>query len=147
VRWQFTANGPISGSPTIIAGRVYFATLNGTTYALDARSGRQVWSFPDGKYSPVVADSERLYLVGNAKLYGLVEKRSAPLVHRLNEAGALRVLRRGGLHRLRVVGVHPLAIHVGRPGGSASEHVCHLAVRGKRANVRRAGILLAKACG
>jgi outer membrane protein assembly factor BamB len=75
VLWQFTANGPISGSPTIIAGRVYFATLKGTTYALDARNGHQVWSFPDGKYSPVVADANRLYLVGNAKLYGLVEKR------------------------------------------------------------------------
>jgi outer membrane protein assembly factor BamB len=146
VLWQFTANGPISGSPTIVAGRVYFATLKGTTYALDARSGRQVWSFPDGKYSPVVADADRLYLVGNAKLYGLVEQRAAPRVHRLNEGGALRVLRGGGLRRLRVVGVHPLAIHVGRPGGAASEHVCHLAVRGKRANVRRAGILLAKAC-
>jgi outer membrane protein assembly factor BamB len=147
VLWQFNANGPISGSPTIVAGRVYFATLKGTTYALDARNGHQVWTFPDGKYSPVVADSDRLYLVGNAKLYGLVETRPAPRVHRLNEAGALRVLRRGGLRRLRVVGVHPLAIHVGRPGGTASEHVCHLAVRGKRANVRRAGILLAKACG
>ena len=75
VLWQFTANGPISGSPTILAGRVYFATLQGTTYALDARSGHQVWSFPDGKYSPVVADAKRLYLVGNAKLYGLVENR------------------------------------------------------------------------
>ena len=80
--WQFTANGPISGSPTVIAGRVYFATLDGTTYALDARTGQQVWSFPDGKYSPVVADSERLYLVGNAQLYGLVERRTAPRVHR-----------------------------------------------------------------
>ncbi len=147
VRWQFTANGPISGSPTIVAGRVYFATLEGRTYALNARSGRQVWSFPDGQYSPVVADADRLYLVGHAKLYGLVEERTAAGAHRLNEQGALRVLRRGGLRRLRVVGVHPLSIHVGRPGGSASEHVCHLAVRGRRPNVRRAGILLARACG
>jgi len=75
VRWQFHANGPISGSPTVIAGRVYFATLDRRTYALDARTGRLVWSFPDGKYSPVVADSERLYLVGYAQIYGLVERR------------------------------------------------------------------------
>jgi outer membrane protein assembly factor BamB len=75
ILWQFTANGPISGSPTIIAGHVYFATLNGTTYALDARSGRQLWTFPDGKYSPIVADATRVYLVGNAKLYGLIERR------------------------------------------------------------------------
>ena len=75
ILWQFQANGPISGSPTVVAGRVYFATLKGTTYALDARTGAQLWTFPDGKYSPVVADSERLYLTGNARIYGLVERR------------------------------------------------------------------------
>jgi outer membrane protein assembly factor BamB len=75
VRWQFKANGPISGSPTAIAGRVYFATLKRRTYALDARTGRPLWTFPDGKYSPVVADSKRVYLVGYAKVYGLVERR------------------------------------------------------------------------
>jgi outer membrane protein assembly factor BamB len=56
----------------VIAGRVYFATLKGRTYALDARSGKPLWTFPDGKYSPVVADSERLYLIGYARIYGLV---------------------------------------------------------------------------
>lgn len=75
VRWKFEANGPISGSPTVIAGRVYFATLKRRTYALNARTGHLVWGFPDGKYSPVVADAERLYLVGYAKVYGLVERR------------------------------------------------------------------------
>ena len=75
VLWRFHANGPISGSPTVIAGRVYFATLKQRTYALDARTGTLVWTFPDGKYTPVVADSERLYLVGYAKVYGLAERR------------------------------------------------------------------------
>jgi outer membrane protein assembly factor BamB len=75
ILWQFQANGPISGSPTVIAGRVYFATLAGRTYALDAKTGRPLWAFPDGKYSPVVADADRLYLVGYAKVYGLEEKR------------------------------------------------------------------------
>ena len=72
ILWQFTANGQISGSPTVIAGRVYFATLAGRTYALDARSGALLWTFPDGKYSPVVADAKRLYLIGYARIYGLV---------------------------------------------------------------------------
>jgi outer membrane protein assembly factor BamB len=72
VLWQFKANGQISGSPTVIAGRVYFATLSGRTYALDARSGTLLWTFPDGKYSPVVADSKRIYLIGYARIYGLV---------------------------------------------------------------------------
>jgi outer membrane protein assembly factor BamB len=88
--WQFKANGPISGSPTVIAGRVYFATLKGTTYALDARTGGRLWTYPDGKYSPVVADADRLYLTGNARIYGLVEKRAAPRKERLVTASQLR---------------------------------------------------------
>jgi hypothetical protein len=97
ILWKFKANGPISGSPTVIAGRVYFATLKGTTYALDARTGRQVWTYPDGKYSPVVADAERLYLTGNARIYGLVEKRAAPQKPKLVSTAALeRILKQGG---------------------------------------------------
>ncbi len=147
VRWKFNANGPISGSPTVVAGRVYFATLQGTTYALDATSGAQVWTFPDGKYSPVVADSERLYLVGNARLYGLVEQRAAT-VRKLSAASALRALRRAGIERLKIVGTRPLAIRVGRlPAGAvAVEHVCHISVRGLKANVRWAGGVLQQAC-
>jgi outer membrane protein assembly factor BamB len=75
IRWQFDAHGQISGSPTVLDGIVYFATLDKRTYALSARTGKQVWSFPDGQYSPVVADQKRLYLVGHARLYGLVPKR------------------------------------------------------------------------
>ena len=147
VLWQFEADGPISGSPTVMAGRVYFATLKRTTYALDATSGRLLWTFPDGKYSPIVADSERVYLVGYAKVYGLVERR-AKTVRTMSAAMALRVLRGEGFRRLKVVGTHPLAIRVGRPpkGKVAVEHVCHLAVRGAKVNVRRAGIVLQRAC-
>ncbi|MEO8291290.1 MAG: PQQ-binding-like beta-propeller repeat protein [Gaiellaceae bacterium] len=70
VKWRYTANGEISGSPTVIAGVVYFATLKERTYGLDAESGERVWTYPDGKYSPIVADSERLYLTGYARVYG-----------------------------------------------------------------------------
>jgi outer membrane protein assembly factor BamB len=78
VLWSFRAGGAISGSPTIIAGRVYFATLRQQTYALDALTGKLLWTFPDGKYSPVVADPKRVYLVGYARIYGLVEGRRLP---------------------------------------------------------------------
>ena len=74
ILWKFKANGQISGSPTIVNGVVYFATLKEKTFALNARTGRRIWSFPDGKYTPVVADPERLYLVGHARVYGMVEK-------------------------------------------------------------------------
>jgi outer membrane protein assembly factor BamB len=147
VLWRFGANGPISGSPTVMAGRVYFATLKRRTYALDATSGAPLWTFPDGKYSPVVADRDRVYLVGYTKVYGLAEKR-ARTVRTLSAVSALRALRKAGLHRLKIVGTRPLAIRVGRPprGKVAVEHVCHIAVRGVKVNVRWAGQVLQKAC-
>ena len=76
IRWTFKANGPISGSATVIDGVVYFASLTkkGRTYALAARTGRLLWSFPDGQYTPVVADKQRLYLVGYARLYGFTPR-------------------------------------------------------------------------
>jgi outer membrane protein assembly factor BamB len=69
VKWTFRASGPISGSATVIDGVVYFATFKGRTYGLNAATGRLVWSFPDGRYTPVVADRDRLYLVGYSKVY------------------------------------------------------------------------------
>ncbi len=36
------------------------------TFALDARNGQLVWSFFDGKYSPLVADPKRIYIIGPA---------------------------------------------------------------------------------
>ncbi len=74
VRWQFDANGDISGSATVLNGVVYVSTFKERTYALDARTGKQLWTFEDGKYAGVVADRERLYLIGHARVYGMVEK-------------------------------------------------------------------------
>lgn len=75
ILWSYRANGAISGSATIISGRVYFSTLAGKTYALNALTGALLWSFPDGKYSPAVADANHLYLVGYTRIYSLVERR------------------------------------------------------------------------
>ena len=71
VRWRFRANGKISGSPTVVNGIVYFSTLNERTYGLDARTGKLVWQFPDGKYTPIVADPDRVYLTGYHRVYAL----------------------------------------------------------------------------
>ena len=84
-RWAFDAGAPISGAPTVIGGLVYFSTCGSCssyesdararrTFALDAATGRLVWRFPDGEYSPVIGDRERLYLTGFTSLYGLVPR-------------------------------------------------------------------------
>jgi outer membrane protein assembly factor BamB len=74
VRWSFDAHGVISGSPTVIDGIVYFSTARNRTYAVDARSGKLLWHFPDGQYTPVVADSKKLYLVGHTRLFALLPR-------------------------------------------------------------------------
>ena len=72
----------LAGAPTVVDGLVYFSTCGSCssyesnprarrTFALDAVTGRLVWRFPDGEYSPVIADRERLYLTGFTSLYGL----------------------------------------------------------------------------
>jgi outer membrane protein assembly factor BamB len=75
VRWSFEAGGAVSGSPTVLAGLVYFSTLKGRTFALDARTGQKAWQFRDGKYTPVAADKDRLYLIGYRRIYGLEPRR------------------------------------------------------------------------
>jgi len=74
VKWRFRAKGDISGSAAVLNGVVYFSTFDEVTYALDARTGKQLWTYADGKYGGVVADRDRLYLVGRARMYGMVER-------------------------------------------------------------------------
>jgi len=74
VRWRYDAHGVISGSPTVIDGVVYFSTARNRTFALNARNGKVLWQFPDGQYTPAVADSKKLYLVGHTRLFALLPK-------------------------------------------------------------------------
>jgi glucose dehydrogenase len=72
VRWIHRAGGKISGSPTIVGDVVYYANIRTTdTTGLDVRSGRQVFSFPEGAYNPVVTDGQAMYLTGYANLFQL----------------------------------------------------------------------------
>jgi outer membrane protein assembly factor BamB len=70
VRWTFQMSDVIAGSPVVMAGLVYASTRS-KTFAVDARTGKQVWRFGDGRYTPIIADEDRVYLVGWKKIYGL----------------------------------------------------------------------------
>jgi len=89
--WTREMPAAVHGAPTVMGGLVYFSTCkycgqkgsryakagpNGT-YALDARTGKLVWRHPEGQYSPIVADRERVYLSGAARVFAL-EPRSSP---------------------------------------------------------------------
>jgi outer membrane protein assembly factor BamB len=95
--WRHEASAAIHGAPTVLSGIVYFSTCptcgsHGSrhakrgprgTFGLDARTGRRVWKFTDGQYSPVVADSERIYVVGRTHVYGFEPLRKhKPKKHR-----------------------------------------------------------------
>lgn len=82
-RWSYSM-GPVIGSATIIRGIVYIASLRpAKTYGLSARTGKLLWTFPDGQFSPVVADRDRIWLTGKHRVYGFVmrkPKRKRPAV-------------------------------------------------------------------
>ncbi len=98
-----------------------------------------------GKYSPVVADANRLYLVGGARLYGLDEVR-AHTARKLSAVSALAALRRAGFKRLRVTGTRPLTIRIGADQHRARRNVCHIALFGADPNVARGAAALRKVC-
>ncbi len=50
-KWRFWTKRPVTSSPTVMDGIVYFASLDGIFYALDAKSGWVVWRFRMGKGS------------------------------------------------------------------------------------------------
>jgi outer membrane protein assembly factor BamB len=49
---------------------VYATSVYGKgTYGFNARTGAKVWSYPDGSYTPVIADQNALILMGKYTLY------------------------------------------------------------------------------
>jgi outer membrane protein assembly factor BamB len=71
VRWKRKAEGRISGGAVLVGDLVFYSTLEHTTTALGARTGRKVWSTHRGAFNPVVSDGRMLFLVGYTSLYGL----------------------------------------------------------------------------
>jgi len=85
IRWTHSAGGRISGAATIIGNVLYFSDLGSkTTAGLNAVTGRQVFSFPDGAFTPIIADYHALYLDGYNRIYELLPARPAahPRTHR-----------------------------------------------------------------
>jgi outer membrane protein assembly factor BamB len=73
LRWSHGAGGRIDGSATVLGNVVYFSALGGNrTSGLDLRTGRQVFSFPDGEFTPVITDGKVVFLIGYATIYQMV---------------------------------------------------------------------------
>lgn len=92
--------GPILGSATVVGRVVYISSLRPPrTVGLDAATGRVVWRFGDGQFSPLVADGNLAWLAGRNRFYRI---RSVPLQR---EAAARA--RRGGTRRPAVRRARP----------------------------------------
>ena len=75
VRWSHAAGGRIDGSPTVLGKVVYYSDLGSNRSAgLDLRTGRQVFSFPDGEFTPVIADGKVVFLIGYSTIYQMLPK-------------------------------------------------------------------------
>jgi outer membrane protein assembly factor BamB len=74
--WAFAdGHRSISGSVTDINNVVYFsAVYDHTSYGVNATTGKQLFSFPDGSYTTVVANPTAVFLMGRYVLYKLVPK-------------------------------------------------------------------------
>ncbi len=72
VRWSRSAGGQVVGSLSAIGDIVYVAEFtNNTTSGFMMRSGRKVFHYGRGTYSPVISDGRRIYLTGYSSITAL----------------------------------------------------------------------------
>ena len=75
VRWSHGGGGRIDGSATVVGNVVYYSSLgSNTTTGLNWRTGRQVFSFPDGEFTPVITDGKVVFLIGYSTIYQMIPK-------------------------------------------------------------------------
>jgi outer membrane protein assembly factor BamB len=76
LRWSHSAGGRIDGSATVLGNVVFYSSLgSNTTAGLDVRTGRKVFSFPDGEFSPIITDGKAVFLIGYSTIYQMLPRR------------------------------------------------------------------------
>jgi outer membrane protein assembly factor BamB len=72
VRWSRSAGGQVIGSLSAVGEIVYAAEFtNESTGGYMMRSGRRVFHYPYGTYTPVISDGRRIYLTGYSSITAL----------------------------------------------------------------------------
>ncbi len=93
-RWSHSAGGQVVGSLSAVGNIVYVAEFNHTsTNGFSMRTGRPVFHYKTGAYSPVISDGRRIYLVGYSSINALQP------IHPRARAAARRARRRAALRR------------------------------------------------
>jgi outer membrane protein assembly factor BamB len=71
-RWSHSAGGEVVGSLSAVGNIVYVAEFtDGSTNGYDMKTGKQVFHYKTGTYSPVISDGRRIYLVGYSSINAL----------------------------------------------------------------------------
>jgi outer membrane protein assembly factor BamB len=71
-RWERSAGGQVVGSLSAVGNIVYAAEFSNTsTEGFDMRTGRHVFHYKTGTYTPVISDGRRIYLVGYSSINAL----------------------------------------------------------------------------
>jgi outer membrane protein assembly factor BamB len=71
-RWVRSAGGSVIGSLTAVGDIVYAAEFNDTsTTGYSMKTGRTLFRYPRGTYTPIISDGHRLYLVGYSSITAL----------------------------------------------------------------------------
>jgi outer membrane protein assembly factor BamB len=67
VLWRIPT-GKVFGSASVLGDVVYFSDL-GTTYGADTKTGKVIWTWGAGRYSPVTATRRVIVVCGRQRLY------------------------------------------------------------------------------
>ena len=79
MRWSRSTGGQVVGSLSAIGEIVYVAEFtNQRTIGYMMRSGRKVFTYPKGTYTPIISDGQNLYLTGYSSITALAPIRPRP---------------------------------------------------------------------
>ena len=77
LRWSRGAGGQVIGSLSAVGDIVYVAEFtHKSTSGFMMRSGRRVFRYPKGTYTPVISDGRRIYLTGYSSITALQPHRA-----------------------------------------------------------------------
>jgi outer membrane protein assembly factor BamB len=97
LRWSRSAGGQVIGSLSAVGDIVYAAEFtNKTTSGFMMRSGKRVFRYGYGTYSPVISDGRRIYLTGYSSITALQPNRGVAAVAEARPARRAGKGRSGG---------------------------------------------------
>jgi len=76
IEWSFETAGPVYASPLILDGRIYIGSLDSTFYALDAKTGQELWRYRSGNtiQSTAAVHNKLIFFESGNTLFALTHR-------------------------------------------------------------------------